>query len=147
MTNPRDTFTEQLAHLLPGLTEAETAAVLNLCELYYTAATHAERTGPALTYTHSDGKTLTDVDRAPVSVDDTAPNRRRERALCRALLVEALRLMDTTEPTTATCGTIRTERQWYDGDRRTFGAAADWPCVLTPAHSGDHVDKDGDTFQ
>jgi hypothetical protein len=108
---------------------------------------HPRTTGPALTYTHSDSQTFTAVDLSPVSVDDTAPNRRRERALCRALLVEALRLMDTTETTTATCGAVRTEHQWYDGDRRTFGSAFDWPCVLTPAHSGDHRDKDGDPFQ
>jgi hypothetical protein len=147
MTNPRDMFTEQLAQLLPGLTEAETAAVLSLCDLYYTAATHPRTTGPALTYTHSDGKTRTDVDVSPVSVDDTASNRSRERALCRALLVEALRLMDTTEPTTATCGTVRTERQWSSRESDMFGPAADWPCTGPTGHTGKHADTDGDRFQ
>jgi hypothetical protein len=89
--------------------------------------------GPALTYTHSDSQTFTAVDLSPVSTDDTAPNRRRERALCRALLVEALRLMDTTEPTTATCGAVRTERQWYETETAArSGSAFDRPCVLNP---------------
>jgi hypothetical protein len=61
---------------------------------------HPRCTGPAITYTHCDGETFTAVDLSPVRVDDSVPNRRRERALCRALLVEALRLLDESEPTT-----------------------------------------------
>lgn len=49
--------------------------------------------GPALVYLHSDRDTVTIVDKAAVS------GNRRERAICRALLLTALELLDATEPT------------------------------------------------
>jgi hypothetical protein len=45
---------------------------------------------PRLVYAHTDGQGVTNVDRAPV-------NDPRERALCRALLTHALRLLDESE--------------------------------------------------
>lgn len=45
-------------------------------------------TGPALTYTHTDGETFTAVDHAPVRSNP------RERAISRALITEALRLLN-----------------------------------------------------
>jgi hypothetical protein len=54
--------------------------------------------------------------------------------------------MDTTEPTTATCGAVRTEHQWSSTETRMYGPASNWACTLTTGHSGDHRDKDGDPF-
>ena len=48
------------------------------------------RTGPALTYVHTDGETMTAVDHAPVRSNP------RERAISRALITEALRLLEDT---------------------------------------------------
>jgi hypothetical protein len=59
------------------------------------------RTGPALTYTSSladtGSQTVTDIDRGVV----TDP---RERAICRALLLHALSLLDASEPARAING-------------------------------------------
>jgi hypothetical protein len=104
---PREAFADRIRHALPDTVgecdvDLTVNTILDACELYYTAATHHRQSGPALTYTHTDGETFTAVDLSPVRVDDSAPNRRRERALCRALLVEALRLLDESEPTTTT---------------------------------------------
>ena len=64
------------------------------------------RTGPALTYTSSlntdDTQTVTDIDRVP-------PTDPRERAICRALLIHALALIDASEPTRSMA--VRAEAQ------------------------------------
>lgn len=49
-------------------------------------------TGPTLVYVHSDHDTVTLIDRKAVDSD------LRERAICRALLVTALALLDAREP-------------------------------------------------
>lgn len=46
--------------------------------------------GPALVYCHSDRGSLT-------AIDHMAPSDARERAICRALLVHALALIDTAD--------------------------------------------------
>lgn len=48
------------------------------------------RSGPSLTYVHTDGDTMTAVDHAPVRSNP------RERAISRALILEALRLLEDT---------------------------------------------------
>lgn len=53
--------------------------------------------GPALVYIHTDGKTVTDVDRVAINGDPEPIGYARERAISRALITEALRLLDTTE--------------------------------------------------
>jgi hypothetical protein len=50
--------------------------------------------GPTLAYIHSENDTATLIDRIPVANDKT-----RERAICRALLLTALKLLDDSEPT------------------------------------------------
>ncbi len=49
--------------------------------------------GPTLAYIHSENDTATLVDRIPVANDNL-----RERAICRALLQTALKLLDDSEP-------------------------------------------------
>lgn len=49
------------------------------------------RSGPSLTYVHTDNDTMTAVDCAPVRSDP------RERAISRALITEALRLLNDSE--------------------------------------------------
>ena len=51
---------------------------------------------PGLVYAHCDGETFTAADMA-------APMDLRERAICRALLLHALALLDETEPPVSTC--------------------------------------------
>jgi hypothetical protein len=100
---PREAFAERIRHALPdtvGECDADLTVntILAACDLYYTAATHPRQAGPALTYTHRDGETFTAVDLGAVRPDSAGS--RIERGFCRALLVEALRLLDESEPTT-----------------------------------------------
>ena len=54
--------------------------------------------GPALVYIHTDGQTMTDVDRVAIHREsDPFGTGRRERAISRALITEALRLLDESE--------------------------------------------------
>ena len=53
--------------------------------------------GPTLAYIHSEDDTATLIDRIPVTSD-----KHRERAICRALLQTALKLLDDSEPTSPT---------------------------------------------
>jgi hypothetical protein len=98
---PREAFAERIRHALPdtvGECDADLTVntILAACDLYYTAATHPRQTGPSLTYTHRDGETFTAIDLGPVRPDRHGS--RIERGICRALLVEALRLLDESEP-------------------------------------------------
>ncbi|MFJ8583663.1 hypothetical protein ACIRD2_03245 [Streptomyces sp. NPDC093595] len=56
--------------------------------------------GPALVYCHTDRGSVTAVDRQ-------APSDPRERAVCRALLIHALALLDASEPARAINGADR----------------------------------------
>lgn len=57
------------------------------------APTVVHVTGPALVYVHTDGDTITAVDHAPVRSNP------RERAISRALITEALRLLNEDDTT------------------------------------------------
>lgn len=87
-------ISRQLNRIMNAVGEYVDAIITRRKEHVCIADIHA---GPALVYIHTDGKTMTDVDRVAINGDPEPIGYARERAISRALITEALRLLNDSE--------------------------------------------------